>query len=110
MKAVELEHQCSTLEQSLTTASRLGVIYSRVSTIEPEINSYVVQQDAKLTDYCQKNNIEIIGKFVDIGTGGDMERPELQKMLQSLKPGHCCSISSFIRSVSFRSCSNFFLF
>ena len=93
MNTSDINNQENILLQ--TTAPRLGVIYSRVLTIQSNFSIY--HQDAELTDYCQKNNIEIVGKFVDISTGGDMDRPELQKMLQSLKPGYCVICASVSR-------------
>ena len=82
----------STLMDSipLNADSRPCVLYMRISTQYQKNDGHSLDhQDSILTDYCKKNNLYIIEKFVEVISGGTMDRPELQRMLNSLKPGYC---------------------
>jgi len=91
------------LLSSLNVNERPGVIYSRVSTnMQYEKGFSLDHQDHVLTEYCKKNNIHIVGKYVEAVSGGSMNRPELQKMLASLRPGYavvCNAVSRLSRNL-----------
>lgn len=83
---------------------RYGFIYSRVSTVMQVDTGYSLEyQDVSLSEYCQKNSIVVVEKFADKGiSGGSMNRPQLLKMLLSLKSGYvivCSSVCRLSRSV-----------
>lgn len=74
----------------LNAESRPAFIYMRVSTsMQYETGHSLAQQESALIDYCLKNNLYIVDKFVEVISGGSMEREELKRMLRSLKPGYC---------------------
>jgi DNA invertase Pin-like site-specific DNA recombinase len=79
-------------------------LYTRCSTNFQVVDGYSLdQQDAQLTDYCNNHNIQIIQKFQDAGiSGGDIvNRPGLNQMLNSLRPGYfviCSNVSRLSRS------------
>jgi len=74
----------------LNNESRPAVLYMRISTQYQQNDGYSLEhQDSTLTKYCLNNNLYIVDKFVEVISGGTMERPELQRMLESLKPGYC---------------------
>ncbi len=59
-----------------------AALYLRVSTREQTTQN----QDILLTEYCERNNIEIYKKYVDHGiSGAKTSRPQLDIMLQDMR-------------------------
>ena len=83
---------------------RQGFLYSRVSTSQQvEYGHSLEAQYSQMLNYCDSNNIQIIGNFKDAGiSGGEMKnRPELLLMLESLRPKYvvvCSAISRLSRN------------
>ena len=66
-------------------------IYIRVSTKRQAEEGYSIpEQLERLTKYCEAMEWIIVGKYIDDGyTGSNMDRPELQRMLEDIKKGVC---------------------
>src|SRR5687768_3842962 len=63
-----------------------AIIYSRVSTDEQKEKGFSLQdQEARLREYCKKNNLEIVDSFSEHHSAKDFNRPEFQKILGKLK-------------------------
>jgi DNA invertase Pin-like site-specific DNA recombinase len=69
----------------------LVAAYVRVSTQEQKLHGLSLDaQKKKLTDYASKNNMKIVGWYVDEGVSGRKlikNRPELQRMIQDAENG-----------------------
>lgn len=82
----------------LNNESRPAVLYMRISTQYQQNDGFSLEhQDSVLTDYCKKNNLYIVEKYVEVISGGTMERAELKRMLADLKPGYCVVCNSTSR-------------
>jgi site-specific DNA recombinase len=64
-----------------------AVLYARVSTSEQaNTNHSLPSQQKKLSDYCQRNNLEIVASYVERGESARTDdRPEFKKMLAFCK-------------------------
>lgn len=56
-------------------------IYTRVSTQDQTNENQLIE----LREYCQRNNYEIAGEYSDTISGTKSSRPELDKMLQTMR-------------------------
>lgn len=83
--------------------------YIRVSTQEQKLHGLSLDaQRAKLTDYASKNNMKIVGWYMDEGVSGRKpikKRPELQRMIQDAEQGKFeriifIKLDRFFRSVA----------
>lgn len=83
--------------------------YVRVSTQEQKLHGLSLDaQKAKLTEYAEKNNMKIVGWYVDEGVSGRKRirnRPELQRMIQDAEKGKFeriifIKLDRFFRSVA----------
>lgn len=60
--------------------------YRRVSTVGQVDGASLGTQTEKITSYAEANNIEIVDWFEDPGySAKDANRPDLQRMLESIK-------------------------
>lgn len=62
-----------------------ALLYTRVSTDEQAFGFSLLDQSKRLTEYCTKNNLSIIGSFSDDYSGKTFERPGFNSLLQFLK-------------------------
>lgn len=67
--------------------------YCRISTVKQIQESQV----SAITDYAERNNIEITEWFEDTGSGRNKNRPSLQKMLAKLRRGDTIIVWRFDR-------------
>lgn len=67
-----------------------AVLYKRVSTDEQAFGFSLDDQDKRLTEYCQKNSIQIAGSFKDDFTGKTFNRPGFNELLALLKKSERC--------------------
>ena len=83
--------------------------YVRVSTQEQKLHGLSLDaQKMKLTEYAEKNNMRIVGWYVDEGVSGRKlirNRPELQRMIQDAEKGKFdriifIKLDRFFRSVA----------
>lgn len=99
------------------SAKKFAFTYSRVSLIldkEKKLTGESISldhQDRQITDYCEKNNLVIIGRFVDPNLSGkDIDsRKGLKAMLEQLRKGIvvvCASISRLSRNTEDLLCIN----
>lgn len=96
-------------QDPVTRKIELVAAYVRVSTTEQKLHGLSLDaQKAKLADYAKKNNMKIVGWYVDEGVSGRKlikNRPELQRMIQDAEKGkftRCIFIKldRFFRSVA----------
>lgn len=75
------------------------VAYYRVSTQkQSDVKNSIPQQKEIVQDYCLKNKLKIITEYKDDpGSGGDFNRPDLQNMLNALKPGITVIVATLSR-------------
>ncbi len=70
--------------------SRAG-LYERVSTDEQALRGYSIEtQKDLLEEYCEKNEIKIVGHYTDEGISGakpPLKRPALQRLLDDVQAG-----------------------
>jgi len=71
-------------------AARQAVIYCRVSTQEQADSGLGLEsQERRCRGYCDAQGWEVAGFYVDAGVSAkSLNRPELEKALASLRPGH----------------------
>ena len=66
-------------------------LYERVSTEEQALKGYSIEaQKDLLEEYCQKNEIKIVGHYTDEGISGakpPLKRPSLQRLLDDVQAG-----------------------
>jgi len=64
-------------------------VYVRVSTVEQAKEGFsIAAQKQRLQAYCESQNWDIVGYFVDEGISAkDLKRPELQRMMEFIKNG-----------------------
>lgn len=83
--------------------------YVRVSTTEQKLHGLSLDaQKMKLTEYAKKNNMKIVGWYIDEGVSGRKlikNRPELQRMIQDAEKGKFeriifIKLDRFFRSVA----------
>lgn len=83
--------------------------YVRVSTTEQKLHGLSLDaQKMKLTEYAEKNNMRIVGWYIDEGVSGRKlirKRPELQRMIQDAEQGKFqriifIKLDRFFRSVA----------
>jgi len=61
-------------------------IYVRVSTDEQKRRGYsLIEQEERLLDYCETNNIHIAGIFREDHSAKDFNRPEWKKLIKAIK-------------------------
>lgn len=63
--------------------------YRRVSTKEQSLHGFSLKaQDEKLDEYAEKNNLQIVGDYVDEGVSASLlNRPALQQLLDDVRAG-----------------------
>lgn len=64
-----------------------AILYIRVSGNEKTKGSYIRSQEAMLTDYCTKNNIEIVEVVKDDCSALDFKRPAWKQMMSRIRRG-----------------------
>ncbi|MGV3632547.1 MAG: recombinase family protein [Bacteroidota bacterium] len=69
---------------------KTAVLYTRVcSSLQTDVEYKTAIQHEQLTAYCEKNNIQILEAFADIGTvGTDFNRPGFKRLLAYAKSKH----------------------
>jgi len=86
MENIEKDLQCRNVLRVEPVAA-----YIRVSTQEQKLHGLSLDaQRMKLTEYAEKNNMRIVGWYVDEGVSGRKlikKRPELQRMIQDAEKG-----------------------
>lgn len=67
-----------------------AALYSRVSTLEQANNGYSLNaQKEQLENYAKAMNYSVVSQYSDGGnSGGNMDRPELQRMLNDIELGN----------------------
>ena len=79
------------LEARNVQRAELVAAYVRVSTQEQKLHGLSLDaQKMKLTEYAEKNNMRIVGWYVDEGVSGRKlirNRPELQRMIHDAEDG-----------------------
>ena len=65
--------------------------YERVSTDEQALRGFSIEaQIDNLTEYCEENNLKLVGHYTDAGKSGTLpplKRPELQRLLEDVQAG-----------------------
>ena len=65
--------------------------YERVSTEEQALRGFSIDaQIANLTEYCEENNLKLVGHYTDAGISGSLsplKRPALQQLLEDVQAG-----------------------
>lgn len=74
-------------EQKLPSAIRAGVMYIRESTEEQGRGYSPDAQRNGIREYAKRNNIKIIGEYVDFLSGRTDNRPEFQRMIADADAG-----------------------
>lgn len=79
-----------------------AIVYARVSTTRQAENDLSIpDQLAHAQRYCQTNNIEIVGEYVDAGASGRTEkRPQFQNMVRDVKSGKVAANLVLVHSLS----------
>ena len=103
----------NSIEKELSSRNVLSVelvaAYVRVSTQEQKLHGLSLDaQKMKLSEYAEKNNMKIVGWYVDEGVSGRKlirNRPELQRMIQDAEKGKFeriifIKLDRFFRSVA----------
>lgn len=97
------------VEQAFRGKIERVAAYIRVSTTEQKLHGISVDaQRMKLTEYAEKNNMKIVGWYVDEGVSGRKlirKRPELQRMIHDAETGNFdriifIKLDRFFRSVA----------
>nr|DAE43339.1 MAG TPA: integrase [Caudoviricetes sp.] len=68
----------------------IGVSYLRLSNedLKAGESESITNQRRLINDYCERNNITLIGEYVDDGwSGGNFERPKFQEMMREIQKG-----------------------
>lgn len=76
-------------------------LYARVSTAEQNPDNQII----RLLDIARGRGYEVIAQYVDVASGGNMRRPQLDRMLQDAKMGlfdkvMCVKIDRLARSIT----------
>ncbi|KXB06754.1 hypothetical protein AKJ52_01650 [candidate division MSBL1 archaeon SCGC-AAA382C18] len=58
--------------------------YARVSTEEQVKSGSLNQQIDKIKDYCNRHDHDLINLFTDAGVSAIKERPEFEKMMETI--------------------------
>jgi DNA invertase Pin-like site-specific DNA recombinase len=90
-KPISIEQDLIPVGIELNPNKRWAYIYERVSTeMQVQTGHSLDAQHATLTKYCEANNIQVVDVFRDSGISGKNieDRPQLSRMLESLKPNH----------------------
>lgn len=90
--------------EKLSPGWQLGVTYTRVSTeMQAEEGNSLEQQKEAVTKYCAEHKIKIVKYYEEPAkSGGTLDRPKLQEMLNELQTGMvvvCSSMSRLSRSI-----------
>lgn len=79
------------MQNPVTKKIERVAVYVRVSTQEQKLHGLSLDaQKMKLTEYAEKNNLKIVGWYIDEGVSGRKlirKRPELQRMIQDAEKG-----------------------
>lgn len=76
--------------KNIKNTKSIGVSYLRLSDEDTQTNesSSITNQRRIIDDYCVKNDITLIGEFIDDGwSGGNFDRPGFQQMMRELQKG-----------------------
>lgn len=65
---------------------KTAILYKRVSTDEQAFGFSLIDQDKRLTEYCERNGILIAASFKDDFTGKTFNRPGFNQLLSYLNP------------------------
>ena len=78
-------------------APKRVVIYTRLSTLEQTNGSYdsCDAQEARCRDLARAQGAEVVEVYRDTGSGGSMDRPGLQAILERAKAGHFDGVYAF---------------
>jgi len=84
-----------------------AIILTRVSTVfQTSENSHSLDQQARVCrEFCARNNLNVVETLVEVGSGGSMERPVLDKAMALCKEHNAAlvvkSLSRLSRRVAF---------
>ena len=75
------------------------VIYLKTSTLQAQKGYSFESQQAKLKEYAEKNNLQIVKEFADIGSDKNTKRQGFKEMLKFLEGSTDCKTILVIKAV-----------
>lgn len=72
-------------DKSECVVERGAVIYCRIACAPPDVVDYQLSvQESKCRDFARENNLDVVAAYSDVGSGIEMDRPDLNNLLSFL--------------------------